>query len=472
VLLDGVWLWLYSLKEEEEVKRKALVVSASSVVALVMVLSSLISGGRSVVSAAKQPSVSAASKLPPAPAVPGAKADKKYKGQTIVYYGGSVGLDHDTDVALQKRFTKDTGIKVTVRAMPSSSTATLTQLQQVFTAGSSSIDVTRLDTIWPATFYPYLINLRSAFKSMTKLEYSSLIANDTIGGKLVAFPYQGDFGMLYYRKDLLHKYGYKKAPTTWTQLTNMAKKIQAGERKKTANFYGFVFQGSAYEGLTCNALEWINSYGGGTYINSKGKVTFDNAKVKAALNLAKSWVGTISPRGVTGFMEGDVQNAFLGGNAAFARNWPYMTGSALVKGTKVAGKFGVAPLPHGPGGKSSAAVGGWQIAVSKFSKHQGAATAWAKYYASKQALIWRADAASVVPTMPSVGSVKSVKKAMPFLATVGNATQHVVRPSSILKGRYNQGSTYIFQGINQILNGGSVNTYVTNISNQLKNLHP
>jgi len=119
---------------------------------------------------------------------------------------------------------------------------------------------------------------------------------------------------------------------------------------------------------------------------------------------------------------------------------------------------------------SSATVGGWQISVSKFSKHQGAASEWAKYYASKPVSIWRGTHAGIVPTMPKVNKVPSVKKAQPFLATVNTA--RVTRPSRGLGAKYEQGSTYIFQGINQILNGGSVSTYVSRIATELKNLHP
>ena len=95
-------------------------------------------------------------------------------------------------------------------------------------------------------------------------------------------PWFGDFGILYYRTDLLKKYGYSAPPKTWAELGVMAKKIQDGERASNPNFNGFVYQGNAYEGLTCDALEWLASSGGGQFIDG-GKVTIDNPKAAAAL---------------------------------------------------------------------------------------------------------------------------------------------------------------------------------------------
>ena len=96
-------------------------------------------------------------------------------------------------------------------------------------------------------------------------------------------PWFGDYGILYYRTDLLRKYGYSGPPKTWAALFQMAKKIQDGERGSNPNFSGFVFQGNAYEGLTCNALEWIASAGGGHIIDN-GKVTINNAKARTILD--------------------------------------------------------------------------------------------------------------------------------------------------------------------------------------------
>ncbi|MBX4378228.1 extracellular solute-binding protein, partial [Mycobacterium tuberculosis] len=85
--------------------------------------------------------------------------------------------------------------------------------------------------------------------------FKAIVDNNTIGGKLVAMPWFTDAGILYYRKDLLEKYG-AKPPATWAELAATAKKVQDGERAAgNDKMWGFVFQGKAYEGLSCVALE-------------------------------------------------------------------------------------------------------------------------------------------------------------------------------------------------------------------------
>ena len=154
--------------------------------------------------------------------------------------------------------------------------------------------------------------------------FPRIIENNTVGGRLVSIPWFTDAGILYYRTDLLEKYGYKAPPKTWEELTEMAKKIQDGERTAgKGDFQGFVFQGKASESVTCNAIEWIYSFGGGTIVEPDKKVTINNPNAIKALETAKGWVGTISPKGVTTYGEEEARNVWQAGNAAFMRNWPY-----------------------------------------------------------------------------------------------------------------------------------------------------
>jgi trehalose/maltose transport system substrate-binding protein len=432
--------------------------------ALVVSLSVATAGGagkspakRSVAAAVKPPKVAGAAAL-----------KKKYGGQQITFVGdNAVGSSHKRDLLLVARFQRDTGIKIKLVPHPAASDAAYSQLARNFSSKSSSIDVMMLDVVWPGAFAPYLVNLKPALGKQAKLHAAGIVQNDTVNGKLIAMPWFGDFGILYYRTDLLKKYGYGSPPKTWAQLGAMAKKIQAGERKDNPNFYGFVYQGNAYEGLTCDALEWLASSGGGTFI-SNGKVTINNSKAATMLNLIRSWVGNITPRGVTSYQEEDARNAFDAGNAAFMRNWPYAYSAS--KGTPVDGKFSVTVLPHGAGAKSVGTVGGWQLGVSKYSKHVGAATALVGYLTSPAVEKFDAIYNSNVPTIPTVASDKAVVKANPYLKPEIANVIRVTRPSRDLKTKYNQGSQIIYQGINQIENGTDAKSVLPSIARRLQRL--
>jgi trehalose/maltose transport system substrate-binding protein len=404
------------------------------------------------------------------PTVPNAKAIKaKYHGQKITFVGDSVGGGHQRDLALAGQFSKQTGIKINVVPHPASGSAAYSQLARAFASHSSSIDVAMIDVVWPGAFAPYLVDLKPKLGAQSKIHAQGIVQNDTVKGRLVGMPWFGDFGMLYYRTDLLKKYGYSAPPKTWSELFTMAKKIQDGEQKSNSNFYGFVFQGNAYEGLTCNALEWIASSGGGDFITN-GKVNINNPKAVAILNLVRSNIGKTTPRGVTSYQETETHTAFIDGNAAFMRNWPYAYSLGQAADSKIKGKFAVAPLPHGAGGHSVATVGGWQLAVSKYSKHKDAAIEFVRYMTSKAVEKFDTISNSNVPTIPSLVKDPAVRKAAPYLNPKTAAVPRATRPSTILGAKYNEGSTDIYQGMNQILNGSSASSVLPTIQQKLQAL--
>ncbi|HEX2303025.1 MAG TPA: ABC transporter substrate-binding protein [Gaiella sp.] len=407
----------------------------------------------------------------PAPKVPNAAAIKKqYGGESITFIGDSVGGSHNRDVALAKQFTKDTGIKVKVVPHPTASDASYSQLARVFSSKSSSFDVAMLDVLWPGAFAPYLVDLKPKLGKEAKQHTQGLIKNDTVDGKLVAMPWFGDFGILYYRTDLLKKYGYSSPPKTWTQLFAMAKKIQDGEQQANDKFSGFVFQGNSYEGLTCDALEWYQSSGAGGFIDN-GKVTINNPKGARVLDQFAAQIGKTTPRDVTTYQEGEAHTAFVEGNAAFMRNWPYAYSIGQdPKSSKIVGKFSVTILPHGPGGQSVGTVGGWQLAVNKYSKHVDASVEFVRYMTSAAAQKFNAITNTNVPTIPSVAKDRAVVKANPYLKPAIANVARVARPSNLLGAHYNEGSKAIYQGINQILNGRSASSVLPRIESQLNRI--
>lgn len=245
---------------------------------------------------------------------------------TLTLAAGAVGKELEITRAQAQRFIERyPNIEVLVLDTPDLAQDRLGVYLQFLNAQSPGVDVYEIDVIWTGDLAEHFVDLYEyGAADIVPLHFPASIENNTVDGRLVAVPWFLDAGLLYYRTDLLQKYGFTTPPKTWDELTHMAQTIQDGERAAgNTDLWGFVWQGDAYEGLTCDALEWVYSNGGGTIIDRDKNVTINNANAIAAIERAASWVGSISPPGVTAFYEEDARVAFGSGNAVFMRNWPY-----------------------------------------------------------------------------------------------------------------------------------------------------
>ena len=197
-------------------------------------------------------------------------------------------------------------------------------------------------------------------------------------------PWFTDAGMLFYRKDLLEAAG-KQPPETWQELAATAKELQDQARAGgNDRMWGFVYQGKAYEGLTCDALEWVDSFGGGQIVDAEGKITINNPKAADALTWAASTVGTIAPEGVLNYSEEEARGVFQSGNAIFMRNWPYAWALGQAADSPIKDKIGVSALPAGAQGeRNTGTLGGWQLAVSSYSANPDVAVDLVRYLTSE-----------------------------------------------------------------------------------------
>ena len=326
---------------------------------------------------------------------------------------------------------------------------------QFFEARSSDIDVYQIDVIWPGDLAEHLLDLYEfGAKEIADEHFPAIIENNTVDGRLVGIPWFTDAGLLYYRTDLLEKYGLE-VPKTWAEFEEVARIIQKGERAEgNEDFWGFVWQGNAYEGLTCNALEWICSNGGGTIISPDGVITINNPNAIEAIEMAARWVGTISPAGVTGFAEEDARSLFQSGNAAFMRNWPYAYALGQSEESVIAGKFDVASLPAGRSGHGAATLGGWQLAVSKYSNNPEIAADVALFMASPEEQKIRAIKGSFTPTIMTLYEDPEVLESAPFFGTLYDVLINAVaRPSTVTAPNYNEVSTLFFRAVHSVLPG-------------------
>ncbi|MGA6924632.1 MAG: ABC transporter substrate-binding protein [Desulfosarcina sp.] len=183
-----------------------------------------------------------------------------------------------------------------------------------------------------------------------------------------ALPAFLDVGVLVYRRDLLDRYGFDAPPTLWHELVRQSLAVQAAERRNNPGFNGFVWQGAQYEGLVCTYLEFAASHGTG--ISSGKTVDLSASGNEQALGFMHDLIHgyRISPPNTyTEMQEEEVRRSFQRGNALFERNWLYAWSLHQQPDSVVRGKIGLAPLPHAPGAKSAAALGGWHLGISASS---------------------------------------------------------------------------------------------------------
>ncbi|WP_102128009.1 ABC transporter substrate-binding protein [Deinococcus planocerae] len=370
------------------------------------------------------------------------------------------------------RWAKKTGNTAKFFESPNNSTDHLGLIQQQLAAKSPDIDVYLLDIVWPGLLSDQLVDLKGKVPaSELSGHFKGIVDANTVNGKLVAVPWWTDAGLLYYRTDLLKKYGYNAPPRTWAELVTMARKIQAGERKTSKAFTGFVFQGRNGESLTCNALEWVAAFGGGTIVDDSGKITVNNPRAAQALGTAASWIRDITPAGVIAYDEEQARGVFQSGNAAFMRNWPYAWALGQSADSRVRGKIGVAALPAGPGGRAAATLGGWNLGVNGYSKNQAAAIDLIRYLTGPQEQKIRATVpgASFNPTLQALYKDPEVLKANPFFGSLlGVFTNAVARPSGPTKGKYNQVSQAFANAASSVLNRKATGqAAVTQLSTEL-----
>jgi len=380
-------------------------------------------------------------------------------GETVRFAGDSdlVGDNGRWTRAVAEEWAEKTNNTVEYISRPADATATLQFYLQYWAKKSSVVDVFLVDVIWQGIAAPHAADLKKFIKpDIISAFFPRSIENNTVNGRLVSMPWFIDVGLLYYRTDLLQKYGYSSPPKTWEELTEMAKKIQDGERAAgNPDFQGFVFQGKSSESLTCDAVEWIDSYGGGTVVDPDKSITINNPNAIKALQTAKSWVGTISPTAVTTYGEEEARNIWQSGNAAFMRNWPYAYPLGEDPKSPIAGKFDVIALPKGgENGKNAACLGGWQLMISAYSRVPNASADLIRYLVSAEIQKKHAIELGLLPTLQDLYNDPDLQQKIPWFKNAPDILANTVaRPSTVAGASYNQLSQGLFENVNKILNG-------------------
>jgi len=303
-------------------------------------------------------------------------------------------------------------------------------------AKNSECDVLGADVIWvPEYVGQGWVKDVSDFISENGDKFiPSTIDTTEVDGKNYAVPFNSNAGFIYYRTDEVDS-----APKDWESLYQEAAKGS-----------GVVYQGFRYEGLTVNFLELLYSAGGSVVSEDGKQATADSQEVKDVLKFMADGIesGAV-PKAVTTYKEEESRRAFESGNATFMRNWPYAY--SLGKDSKIADKFDIATFPGFAGNEGAGVIGGYNLAISAYSKNAEGALAFIDFATSPDQQKIMATEASLPPTIASVYDDPAVKKAMPFAEDLRTAIEQAKpRPVSPV---YPQITEAIYNNVYDALQG-------------------
>jgi multiple sugar transport system substrate-binding protein len=335
--------------------------------------------------------------------------------------------------------------KVSLVLLPEAENGQLAQLTANLQAGSSTYDVIAMDVVWTAEFAAagWIIPLESDMFPLGDF-LRPAVGTAMYNGHLWAVPYYSNAEVLYYRTDILAKAG-KLPPRTWAQLAEQATTVAP-----KYGLQGYAGQLAPYEGLTVNFADALQS-AGGSILSPAGTVSVDSPQAKAGLDflvngLRAGWI----PKASTSYEEESSWGDFESGKLLFLNNWPFIYSQASQPGpgNKVYGKVGVALLPglHGPG---SSSLGGANLAVSAFSRHQATAIHFIQYLTSLPAERQLLIDGNFPPVWTSLYSDAAMVKRFPYLPVVKQAILTAQpRPSLV---DYDQASLAISSAVYQAL---------------------
>ena len=329
------------------------------------------------------------------------------------------------------------GVKIEVEVGGATSEQQQQYLNTVLASKDSALDVVLIDVIRPAQWAAAqwaepLDAFLGADKDKVMARYLPAYREaNIVGGKVIALPYFADAQFLYYRKDLLEKHGVQP-PKTWAELKTSAEKIMKAEGN--ANLSGFQTAGAPIEGTVCSYL--VPLWGTGSNLtNAGGKLNLAGAEARKPFELwAELKASGVTPPNLAEIPTDRIRQNFQAGNLLYGMTWGYVwQRSQGDADSTVKDKVGVVPLPGFSADKAATCIGGWQLAVSSYSKNKKAAFDLALYLSSPEVAKAQAIAASHLPVFAEVYSDPEVLKANPWFAqalpVVQTARARPVSPS-------------------------------------------
>jgi|UniRef100_A0A7C3DS80 multiple sugar transport system substrate-binding protein len=349
---------------------------------------------------------------------------------------------------------RNPGVRVEIEVGGATSDQQQQYLTTVLASRDPSIDIILIDVIRPAQ---YLASrwadtldkyLPAASRQNLLRQYLPAYSQaNVINGQLVALPAFADAMFLYYRADLLEKYNFKP-PTTWDEAIQQAQTILQRENNPNLNGIGYI--GAPIEGTVCTFLLPIWA-AGGDVTNTQGQFSLTVEQAQRSLQF---WVSLmdrrVSPPNMAEKPQDTIRQEMQAGRwifgTLFAYAWNRFQNDA---DSQVKGKIGVVPLPAFAGGRQASCLGGWQWAVSDFSRNKAQAHRLVRFLSSPEVSKILAIDASNLPVFPALYRDADILRVNPWFGQALPVVQAArARPQH---PRYAEISEAIRVNTNQVL---------------------
>lgn len=265
---------------------------------------------------------------------------------------------------ISEEFYKETNIKVKCEAI-SWGDAHSKYLTSI--AGGVAPDIGTMGLTWGAEFgnLGAVIDLSKAYpeeiREIRDSVFTGLWRSLEFDGKVYGIPFDMTEYVMYYRKDMI-----PEPPKTWEELAGLLEKLNKDGK-------GMIFDWGSLSWIGYSPFLW---QAGGDYYNaSYTGVTVNSPEGEAGMKFfAELYTKYNVPKTKIPLEQGMRTGDFP---IAISGNWK-IDGLRL-SAPEISGKWGIAVLPRGPSGKSTAFIGGRIVGIFEQSKNKEAAWKFLKF---------------------------------------------------------------------------------------------
>jgi multiple sugar transport system substrate-binding protein len=173
--------------------------------------------------------------------------------------------------------------------------------------------------------------------------------------------------------------------------------------------------GAQYEGLVVQ-YNTLTASAGGTLVSEDGtKAVVDDGAIRALEVLKNFATSGVASSSLSNAKEDDVRLAFQNEQMAFQLNWPYVYAAMQAGNPDL--EFDWARYP-GVDGPAKVTIGGFNLAVSKYSRHSAEAFEAALCLRNEENQRYSAINSGVPPTIESVYDAEGMDEAYPMRDTI------------------------------------------------------